>query len=59
VNFEFPAAVSDFVSKAGAQGVKMLSRGERSVRAVTHRMVSAADIDEALERLGRLVKEAS
>ena len=58
VNFEFPAAVSDFVSKAGAQGVKMLSRGERSVRAVTHRMVSAADIDEVLERLDRLVREA-
>jgi threonine aldolase len=58
VNFEFPATTSDFVPRAAAQGVKMLSRSGRSVRAVTHRMVSAADIDEALERLERLVREA-
>jgi len=59
VNFEFPATVSDFMPRAAAQGVKMLSRGGRRVRAVTHRMLSAADIDEALERLERLVREAS
>jgi hypothetical protein len=29
------------------------------VRAVTNRMVSAEDIDEALERMARMVKEAS
>jgi len=57
VNFEFPATVSDFMPRAAAQGVKMLSRGGRRVRAVTHRMLSAADIDEALERLERLVRE--
>jgi hypothetical protein len=28
------------------------------VRAVTHRMVSASDIDEALERIEQLVREA-
>ena len=58
VNFDFPLATPDFQPQAEARGVKFLYRGERSVRAVTHRMVSAADIDEALERLERLVKEA-
>ena len=58
VNFDFPLATPDFKSQAEAQGVKFLYRGERTVRAVTHRMVSAADIDEALERLEKLVKEA-
>jgi hypothetical protein len=27
------------------------------VRAVTHRMISAADIDEALKRINQLVRE--
>jgi len=58
VNFDFPLATPDFKSQAEARGVKFLYRGERTVRAVTHRMVSAADIDEALERLDRLVREA-
>ncbi|HEY82572.1 MAG TPA: low-specificity L-threonine aldolase [Dehalococcoidia bacterium] len=58
VNFEFPPGVADFVPRAGARGVRMLSRGGRSVRAVTHRMVSAADIDEALKRIRELVREA-
>ncbi|MEE9366163.1 MAG: GntG family PLP-dependent aldolase [Dehalococcoidales bacterium] len=59
VNFEYPEKVSDFVIKIGEKGVKFLSRGGRSVRAVTNRMVSAEDIDEALERMARMVKEAS
>jgi len=58
VNFEFPPEVSDFVLKIGERGVKFLSRGGRSVRAVTNRMVSAEDIEEALKRIARLVKEA-
>jgi len=58
VNFDFPATTPEFKQQAEARGVKFLYRGERSVRAVTHRMVSAADIDEALERLEKLVKEA-
>ena len=57
VNFEFPSSTPQFKPQAEARGVKFLYRGERSVRAVTHRMVSAADIDEALERLDRLVRE--
>ena len=58
VNFEFPPNVADFVPRAAARGVKFNSRGGRRVRAVTNRMVSTEDIDEALGRLARLVKEA-
>ena len=57
VNFEFPPNIADFVPRAAARGVKFNSRGGRRVRAVTHRMVSAGDIDEALVRLEKLVKE--
>ncbi|MBL7126042.1 MAG: aminotransferase class I/II-fold pyridoxal phosphate-dependent enzyme [Dehalococcoidales bacterium] len=59
VNFEFPPEVSDFVIKIGERGVRFLSRGGQSVRAVTNRMVGAEDIEEALRRINRLVKEAS
>jgi threonine aldolase len=59
VNFEYPEKVNDFVIKIGEQGVKFLSRGGRSVRAVANRMVSAEDIDEALGLIARLVKESS
>ncbi|XUX01431.1 MAG: low-specificity L-threonine aldolase [Dehalogenimonas sp.] len=44
-----PAA--DFVKKAAEAGVKFISVGPRRVRAVTHRMVNAADITEAVKRL--------
>ena len=59
VNFEFPANVSDFGIKIRERGVKFLYRGGRSVRAVTNRMVGSEDIDEALECMARMVKEAS
>jgi len=58
VNFEFPSTTPDFKPQAQARGVKFLYRSERKIRAVTHRMLSAEDIDEALERLDRLVREA-
>ncbi len=58
VNFTFPPTVSDFVAKAGAQGVKFSPRGGGRVRAVTNRMVNAEDIDETLQRLEKLAKEA-
>ncbi|MBA7666283.1 L-allo-threonine aldolase [subsurface metagenome] len=61
VNFEFPPIISGpkFVQQAEARGVKFRSRGGRRIRAVTHRMVSVADVDEALERIGQLVRELS
>jgi threonine aldolase len=58
VNFEFPPKVNDFVIKIGERRVKFLPRGGRSVRAVTNRMVSAGDIEDALKRIARLAKEA-
>jgi len=59
VVFESPAIIpgSEFVQRVGTQGVRLLHRGGRRVRAVTHRMVGAADIDEALSRIELLVKE--
>jgi len=59
VIFDSPPTISgtEFIQRMDAQGVRFTNRGERRVRAVTHRMVSAADIDEALERIDRLVRE--
>jgi threonine aldolase len=59
VIFESPATMAEgeFVKEMAARGVKMGNRGGRMVRAVTHRMISAADIDEALKRINQLVRE--
>lgn len=59
VIFESPAAIlgHEFVQRTDVQGVKLLHRGGRKVRAVTHRMVEAADVDEALNRIELVVKE--
>ncbi len=59
VIFDSPPTISgtEFIQRMDAQGVRFINRDERRVRAVTHRMVSAADIDEALERIDRLVRE--
>ena len=42
---------SQFIAKLTASGVKVLSRGSNSFRAVTHRMISDADIEEALNKI--------
>jgi len=59
VMFESPSFIlgSEFTQRVATQGVKLLPRGGRKVRAVTHRMVGAADIDEALECIELVVKE--
>ena len=59
VIFESPATIpgAEFVQRLDAQGVRLLHRSGQRVRAVTHRMVGAADIDEALSRIKLLVKE--
>jgi len=61
VLFESLDAISgaEFVQRLDARGVKVNHRGGRSMRAVTHRMVTAADVDEALNRIELLVKELS
>lgn len=59
VNFESPPTMTgpEFIQRMTAQGVRVVNRGGRMVRAVTHRMVSAADIDEALERIDSAVNQ--
>ena len=61
VTFDFPSSISkpEFMPGMEARGVRVLYRGGRRIRAVTHRLVSAADIDEALTRIEQLVKELS
>jgi threonine aldolase len=61
VMFQAPALVStsEFVQRLDERGVKLIHRSGRWVRAVTHRMVSTADIDEALSRIELLVRELS
>ena len=58
VIFESPETMSgpDFIQRLSEQGVKVINRGGRTVRAVTNRMVSTADIAEALERISSVVK---
>jgi len=59
VMFESPPGASglEFTSKMGDRGLKAGYRGGQRFRAVTHRMVSAADIDEALNRIEVCTKE--
>jgi threonine aldolase len=46
----------EFVRIASAVGVRLISVGPRKVRAVTHRMVDAADIKEAVKRLKKALQ---
>jgi threonine aldolase len=61
VMFQAPALVStpEFVQRLDERGVKLIHRSGRWVRAVTHRMVNTADIDEALSHIELLVRELS
>ncbi len=54
-----PLSGSKFIRLADHQGVRIGSRGGRSFRAVTHRMIAATDIDAALDRLDQCAREAS
>jgi len=44
-------SADDFVCRLEEAGVKVIALGDNMVRAVTHRMVSPSDIDEALTRI--------
>jgi len=59
INFDTPSKITanEFVHGMAARGVKFIDRGGQTVRAVTHRMINEADVDEALERIGLLMKE--
>ncbi len=60
VIFESPETMSgpEFIQRLNERGVKVTNRGGRTVRAVTNRMVNAADIAEALERISSVVKNS-
>jgi threonine aldolase len=47
----------EFTQEMNNRGVKVGYRGDQRFRAVTHRMVSAEDIDEALNRIEACAKE--
>lgn len=61
VLFETPMTVSvpDFLQLMNALGVRFSHRGGNRYRAVTHRMVTSDDIDEALNRTELGMKELS
>ncbi|MFC1958707.1 low-specificity L-threonine aldolase [Chloroflexota bacterium] len=60
-NFDTPSKISanEFAQKIGVRGVKFISRSGQTVRAVTHRMISESDVDEATERVSSFIKELS
>lgn len=55
VLFEVTAPGADFLQEAGARGVKLGSRGGNRFRAVTHRMIAEADVDEAVARMAAIL----
>lgn len=59
VVFELSSIITgdEFIKRMGERGVKFTSRGGQVVRAVTHRMISTEDINEALERIELFMKE--
>ena len=61
VMFDLTPAISgsQFMTKLTASGVKILGRGSNSFRAVTHRMVSDADIYFVLNQIDRVCRELS
>lgn len=61
VNFDTPSKITadGFVQQMSTRGIKFSSRGGQRVRAVTHRMISEADVDGALEQIGSQINEMS
>ena len=51
-----PFPVAEFLMKLDSQEVKVVRFGNHRLRAVTHRMVSAADIDYALTQIERVCR---
>jgi threonine aldolase len=58
VMFNAPPGIegSELIRRADSRGVKMVHRGGQQIRAVTHRMVTASDIDDAVERIGLCIR---
>ncbi len=58
IMFELSAGLSAarFVSELDKAGVKVSSRGGNLFRAVTHRMITAADVDTAIDKMERVCR---
>ena len=61
VMFESPSdvPVSEFIRQLDIRGIKIGHRGGLRFRAVTHRMVTEADIDEVLKHISQIVRKLS
>ena len=61
VMFELDASIPgpDLLRSAGARSVKLSHRGGQLFRAVTHRMVSTADVDEAVRIIAACAADVS
>ena len=49
--------MTDFITKLDSCGVKVVRFGNHKLRAVTHRMVNAADIEYALNQIEPVCRE--
>jgi len=54
---EFPVSGPEFNRRLNSRGVKLGNLGEQKYRAVTHRLITETDIDEALKHIEATVKE--
>ena len=55
VFFDVPGAAGDLCERLEGVGVRMYATGPSTIRAVTHLGVSGADIERAIDAVGRLV----
>ena len=51
------ATAQELITALDRQGVKMGSPGKGSIRMVTHRHITGGDVEEALSRVSKTVKE--
>lgn len=49
--------VLEFIEQMTQRGIRFSFLDEQRVRAITHRMISKADIDEALNQIDSLIKD--
>lgn len=59
VLFDLTVAIpaAEFVRQMNVRGIGMLALSQRGIRAVTNRMVTAADIDEVIKQVAALMSE--
>jgi threonine aldolase len=50
-------SINEFIGQLDMRGIKFGYRGRLRFRAVSHRMITEADIDETLKRISQLVRD--